>query len=130
MPAIVLVVGGAFAIWGIQRENARISAIETQIRRYCTQTAGKVNLEGAFNPDNPTLDTQVGEALRSIIRNKDDADAIRLNVRPGDADSADSALPRATHTATLMMGDQELLGLRIACDDPDQPITVLGMWTP
>jgi hypothetical protein len=130
MPAIVLVVGGALAIWGIQRENARLSAIEDQVRRWCRHTASKIDLAGAFNPRNSTVDGQVGEALRSVIRTRDDADLVSIRVRPGDSETVGSISPRATHTATLAFDNQDLLGLRIECDDPTQPITVLGYWTP
>ncbi len=130
LPAIVMLVGGALAIWGIQRENARLHAVETQIMRFCRSTAAGSNLEGAFNPGNPTLDSQVREALRSIIDSPDTADMIQVKVKPGDSATAGPASARATHTATIVIGDQELLGLRIQCADPGQPITVLGYWTP
>jgi hypothetical protein len=129
-PAIVIVIGGMLALWGMQRENARMAAIETQVLRLCRQSASGVDLTGAFNPGNRTVDAHIGEVLRRIVRTKEDADMLRVSVRPGDSSAAGSAQPQATHTAMLIVAGHEALGLRIACADPNQPITVLGYWVP
>jgi hypothetical protein len=129
-PIIVLLVGGALAIWGMQRESARMRAVESQIKQLCRNLAADVDLAGTLNPDNPTVDALAAAALRDVIDSPEKADIIHVKVTPGDMPGGGPVNAHATHTAMLLIGDEEILGMRIRCDDPDQPITVLGVWRP
>jgi hypothetical protein len=129
-PIIVLLVGGALAIWGMQRESARMRAVESQVRQLCRNIAAGIDLTGTLNPENPTVDALAAAALREVLDSPEKADIIRVKVKPGDTPGGGPVNTRATHTAMLMIGDQDVLGLRIRCDDPHQPIAVLGVWQP
>jgi hypothetical protein len=132
VPLIVLAVGGALAYWGAQRETRRMWSIEQQVKSICRELAADRPLAGTLNPGNSAVERHTIEALRRAVDSPDAAEAISVRVVSGDAarDRGGTAMTPATHTAALMMGDLELLLLRIRCDDPAKPVVVLGYIEP
>lgn len=130
MPIVVLLVGGAIAFWGMTRETARMRSVEAQVQSIVRFVGEGRDLSGTLDPANPAAERLLIEQLKKAIGSPQTADIIRVRVTPGDTDRAGQAVRGGTHTAMLMIGDQEILGLRIHCDDPNKPITVLGYWTP
>ena len=130
MPVVVLVVGGAIALWAMKRETARMRSVEAQVQTIVRYVGEGRDLGSTLDPGNPAAERLTIEQLKKAIDSPRTADIMRVRVTPGDTDRAGQAVRGGTHTAMLMIGDQEVLGLRIHCDDPNKPISVLGYWTP
>jgi hypothetical protein len=132
VPLLVLAVGGALAYWGVQREARRMQAIEQQVQSICRDIAAGRPVAGTLNAGNPAVERFTIETLRRVVDSPATADGLAVRVVTGDVDRdrGGSAMTQATHTATVLMGDVELLLLRIRCEEPDQPIVVLGFIEP
>lgn len=128
MPLMVVFVGGSLAWWGSTRETLRMQAIEQQVRAIIQGVAEGRDMTGRLNRDNPFIEQHVLERLAKLAPNPKEAEVISVKVTPGDtaAERAGSAATKATHTVILHIGEDELLALRVQCDDPTQPATVLG----
>lgn len=129
-PAVVLLIGGAIAFWAARRETMRLSAIEQQVRDICRAIADGRDVTGTLNPDNATVERRTIQELRGVIHGPGALSIIRVRVTSGDSDRAGPTSTPATHTATIMIGEEKLLALRIRCDDATQPIVVLGYFKP
>lgn len=132
MPAIILLVGGAIAWWASAREAQRMKSVEAQTQALCTSLARGDDLTGRLNPRNHAVEERIVSEMRRVLAGRDDAALVQVKVVSGDSaigPTGSSAMP-ATHTAILHLDDVELLALRVHCDDPDEPIVVLGYVTP
>ena len=129
-PAIVLLVAGAIAVWAMRREAARMAAVEQQVRDICIAIGEDRDVTGLLNRDNSAVEQQTLRELRGVIDSRETASVIRVRVTPGDTELAGPSATPATHTAMIMIGDQEWLGLRIRCADAASPITILGCFDP
>lgn len=132
MPVVILLVGGAIAWWASARETQRMHAVESRVKAICDSLAKGRELVGEVNPDNPAAESVVIDALRRAIGGRDDAELVQIRVVSGDtfSERAGSAANLATHTAVLHMGDVNLLALRVRCDDPNDPVLVIGYVVP
>lgn len=132
MPVVILVVGGAIAWWASARETRRMHAVESCVKAICDSLAKGRDLVGEINPDNPAAESVVIDALRRAIGGRDDAELVQVRVVSGDTfgERAGSAANLATHTAVLHMDDVDLLALRVRCDDPSDPVRVIGYVVP
>jgi hypothetical protein len=129
-PAIVLLVAGAIGVWAMRREAARMAAIEQQVRDICIAIGEDRDVTGLLNRDNSAVEEQVLRELQGVIDSRETATVIHVRVTPGDTDLAGPSAMPATHTAMIMIGDQEWLGLRIRCADATSAITILGCFDP
>ena len=126
MPAVILVVAGAFAWWGSQREVARISAIDqavTMVLQGGSPAAAGIGMMP------PNLDT-VLEQLRSELEQTRAQPSVAI--RPGD--EAGYGNGDATHTAIIEADGVPRLGLRVVYDDERAgtpfAIRIIGYWVP
>lgn len=130
MPMLVLVVGGTIAYWASQRETQRMRSVETQVRAICRRIGDGRDVTGQLNKANPTVEAITLKRLQQEINSPEAGDALVVRVTPGELPGAGMSMTPATHTAMLILGDVERLALRVHCDDPDQPIVVLGYVEP
>jgi hypothetical protein len=130
MPIIVLVVGGTIALWASRRETLRMNSVHSQVQAICRRVGDGADVAGLLNKANPTVEAVTLARLRDVIDSPEAADAVAIRVTPGDLPGAGTNMMPATHTAMLVIGDVERLALRVHCDDPDKPITVVGFVEP
>jgi hypothetical protein len=132
MPVAILLVGGAIAWWASAREKQRMHAVESRVRAICDSLAKGRDLVGEINADNPAAEGVVIDALRRALGGRDDAELVQIRVVSGDtfSERAGSAANLATHTAVLHMDGIELLALRARCDDPNDPVKIIGYVVP
>lgn len=140
MPVVILVVGGAIASWASRRESQRMQSVETQVQAICRRIGDGRDVTGLLNKGNPTVEAITLKRLQRDINSPEAGDGVVVRVTPGEYDSGGgqgggqrgptSIMTPATHTAMLILGDVERLALRVHCDDPDQPIIVLGFIEP
>ncbi len=130
MPAVVLVVGGAIAYWSSQRETRRMSSVQAQVQAICRKVGEGRDVTGLLNKGNPTVEAITLKRLQREINSPEAGDAVTVRVTPGELSGAGQSMTPASHTAMLILGDVERLALRVQCDDPDQPIIVIGYVEP
>ncbi|MCI0362544.1 MAG: hypothetical protein L0Y44_05610 [Phycisphaerales bacterium] len=128
MPLVVLMVGGAIALWSSARETKRNREIEQTIsavvRGVCT---GADPASIVKTPDSFTQ-TAVTAAIRRLCETHD-ASTLLVDAKSGDVQAAGSLEGSATHVVTVTTGSASL-GLRIQHTGDPNAILILGYFVP
>jgi hypothetical protein len=129
MPVVVLVVGGAIAIWASQRDSMRTREVEREIVGLVRDVCDGKDAAAALHVPDPTVQAQVIAAIKKLC-NEGDASVIAVDAAPGDVEAAGSFQGSATHVATIKMLDGRALGLRVQYGRDHKSLVILGYFVP
>ena len=129
MPLLILAVAGSLAVWGSQQRQRTTEQVREMVQQVCYEMAH----DGDATQQLAATDPLVARPLRSRLRNLLDEqalDTLEIHVAAGDVDEIGSARQPATHIAVIRVAGTDRLGLRLLHSGEDEPITVIGFWTP
>jgi len=122
LPVLILIVGGALALWAAQRENRRIEAIERLATDLCQSAAAGSDLMHRLLTADPLLDGQLAPILQRICEPlKDNPQSLEVIALSGDAPSFSDG--SATHHAIIRIAGADRLTLRLIFEN-DNPLIV------
>lgn len=130
MPLVILLIGGAIAVWSAARERYRSEVIRQQVAQLCQAAAEDEKLADRINPTSPAAARQIEQELKRVCTDLQAVSLLEIEVIPGDDESAGRSQGLATHRAVLRMGDVPLLGLRVQYRSENDPIIIVGSWRP
>jgi hypothetical protein len=119
MPALILIVGGALAVWGSQRQTQRQTEIRQMVLALCETARAKGDVRALVPTADPSLDVMLNAALVEVCA-ADELEAIDVSVRSGDLPGQKGA----THVATISVLGVDRLALRMS--DHDQRPVIIG----
>ena len=113
---LILIVGGALAIWAARRESGRIEAIERLATDLCQSAAAGADLIGRVPAADPLLARQLAPVLKRICEPlKDNPQSLEVIASTGDAPSFSDGT--ATHHAIIRIAGADRLTLRLVVKD-------------
>lgn len=135
LPVMVAVVGVAMVIWSNSRTTRQIEEVEQFVTALCRSVAEGQDIAGVAGSSSPIVVDQVRRSLDGMFGQHSELLAdVSVEIAPGDTGpvgAGTQALPHeaATHTATIRLGDQPRLGLRLQYVDQSN-IRILGCFEP
>ncbi len=127
LPIMILIMGGAVAIWASRQETQKLDEIRELVTDLCQDSARGLDLTSRLPTADGLINRGLNSALEAVCRGLDqDAQLLEVIVASGDGpDFSDGA---ATHHALVSIGGVDRLGLRIAC--AEDRILIIGYWRP
>jgi hypothetical protein len=127
LPLLILIVGGALAIWAAQRESGRIEAIERLATDLCRSAAAGSDLTHRLLTADPLLDGQLAPTLERICEPlKNNPQSLEVIASSGDAPGFSDG--SATHHAIIRIAGAERLTLRLVFEDDE--VLIVGYALP
>ena len=130
IPLIVLLVGGAIALWASSRETRRIQDIDQMITGLCHDIAAGSDVSARVDQATGAPNARLEAQLRQACSAPDALHSLDVHVTPGDYAQTGSFQGTATHTAIIRVAGIEVLGLRIRHNGFGKPIEILGYFKP
>lgn len=126
MPLVILAVAGGLMLWQSHTRQEQIPAVRDFVEAVINDARAGRDLAPRLAADGSALAGPLSARLRDVLDRAGDR-PVAIAVTAGDTDQAGPAASGATHTAMLHVGDEPVLGLRIAHDR--RPV-IIGFWTP
>jgi hypothetical protein len=115
LPLLILIVGGALAIWAAQREAERLKTIRLLTAELCRSAAAGEDLTGRIPAFDPLLSGALIPVLRSVCEPlRDDPRSLQVIASSGDAPGFSDGL--ASHYAIIRIDGSDRLTLRFVFD--------------
>jgi hypothetical protein len=127
LPVLILIVGGALAVWAARRESGRLEEIQRQATELCQSAAAGSDLTPRLLTADPLLDGQLGPILQHICEPlKDHPQALEVIAFSGDAPGFSDG--SATHHTIIRIAGSDRLTLRIVFENDD--LLIIGYALP
>ena len=127
LPLIIIAVAAMLWGWGSRQQSETTEEVRAFVESLCRDAA--VQRTTPSRPSTSAIDRAALDQLRRILDGHPRAhEPLRVEVVPGDV--SDYAGGTATHTATISLGFDAVLGLRIVHPNDATQIQLIGIWTP
>jgi hypothetical protein len=130
MPLAILLIGGAIALWGVQRETKRSEEIRQTLLLLCRDIRAGNDVTQRIRLMSAAPDPLLMNALERASWSANSSDEFSIEVTPGDVEDNSAFAGTATHVAMIRVNGSNVLGLRIRHDGGDAPIKILGHFSP
>ena len=127
LPLLILIVGGALAIWAARRESGRIEAIERLATDLCRSAAAGADVTPRLLTADPLLARQLAPVLERICEPLKDSSQ-SLEVLASSSDAPGFSDGSATHHAIIRIAGADRLTLRFVFED--EGVLIVGYALP